>query len=98
MPELQGVSPHDPSSAQRATWGAYVIWESGPDGDGWWLGWCPVHDSSQGDIDAPSAQFSFSHGSLRCMGNPANGMGLPCHAPTRAVSFQNALSLMVNRG
>lgn len=74
------------------------MWDEGADADGWWLGWCPVHGHPNGDIEEPSAQFNFQHGSLRCMGNPDNAMMLSCHTPSRAMSLQNALLRMARRG
>lgn len=64
--------------------------ELGVDVDGWWMGWCPLHDKER-KPDAATALFNFGHGVMRCEGEPS------CTAPKKSMSLQNVLTAMANR-
>ena len=87
MPELpdtvDGVDLElHPSRFQRSQWWHLVIHDLGVDPDGWWYGWCPLHDKEQ-DREVITGMYQFRAGVLRCLGEP------PCHAPKRAMSLVN---------
>lgn len=45
----------------------------GTDVDGWFFGWCPVHDKEQ-KPDRATAQYNFGQGVMRCLITPES-----CH-------------------
>lgn len=77
-----------PSQSQRDMWWELVMEADGVDQDGYWLGWCPVHDEKQ-DPDLASAQFNFRKGVMRCLGEPS------CHQGKRVMSLTNLTVLMM---
>lgn len=84
-----------PSPAQEKVWMRYVMKELGTDVDGWWMGWCPLHDKARVE-NRSTAQFNFLRGVMRC--EPAQLQQDSCHAPKRALSFQNVLTRMASDG
>lgn len=76
-----------PSPAQEKVWARHIMVELGIDIDGWFMGWCPLHDKTR-DPERSSAQFNFMHGVMRCEAEA------PCHAPKRSMSLQNVLTRM----
>lgn len=71
-----------PSKSQRGLWWDMVMETDGVDQDGYWLGWCPVHDKVR-DPEVASAQFNFRKGVIRCLGDPC------CHEGQRVMSLTN---------
>lgn len=78
---------HYPTKRQAEVWLKYIITESGTDEQGWWLGWCPLHDKERTPATA-TARYHFPLGSYRCLADS------PCHAPKKAMSLQNLLEQM----
>lgn len=79
-----------PTPTQREMWWGLVMEADGVDQDGYWLGWCPVHDSVR-DVELASAQFNFRKGVMRCLREP------PCHEGKRVISLTN-LTIMIMKG
>jgi hypothetical protein len=71
-----------PSQSQKGLWWHLVMPDDGVDQDGYWLGWCPIHDSEK-DEDTATAQFNFRKGVMRCLGEPS------CHPDKRVMSLMN---------
>lgn len=71
-----------PSQSQRGLWWGLVMPLDGVDQDGYWLGWCPLHDHEK-DEDVATAQFNFRKGVMRCLAEP------PCHPGKRVMSLMN---------
>lgn len=71
-----------PTDRQRDMWGQLTFFDDGATADGWWLGWCPLHDTAR-DPQQASAQFNFKKDVYRCTAEE------PCHAPKRAMSLTN---------
>lgn len=65
-------------------WWRFVIEADGVNPEGYWLGWCPLH-GTPGDANAPSAQFNFRKGVMRCLGEPS------CHPEQRVMSLTNVI-------
>jgi hypothetical protein len=70
-----------PTLYQLADWGDWYDQNAGPT-DGWWLGWCPLHDKRHQTGFKPSAMFNFWNGTMRCLRDPT------CHEK-RVVSLHN---------
>lgn len=79
-----------PSDHQKRMWSSFTDPSSDPDGDGNWLGWCPIHDRLHAD-DVPSAHYNFKRGVMRCLNDP------PCHEGKRAISLSNLIILMSHK-
>jgi hypothetical protein len=77
-----------PSKAQRAQWWGLVMEADGVDQDGYWLGFCPIHDKVR-DPELASAQFNFRKGVMRCLGEPS------CHGEKRSMSLTNVAIKML---
>jgi len=67
----ENFMPH--GQYHRLLW-KHVI-QTRPPLDGWWYGWCPLHDPDGSDPDQPTAEFNFFKGVMRCLGDPDLG----CH-------------------
>lgn len=86
--EMKDVSPiHLPSAYQEGLWGSSIIAEDGTDQNGYWHGWCPIHDEVK-DAGKPTAMFNFESGVMVCNGEPS------CHEGKRAISLTNVLTRM----
>lgn len=77
-----------PSKAQRELWWSLVMESDGVDQDGYWLGFCPIHDSVK-DTELATAQFNFRKGVMRCLGEPS------CHDGQRSMSLTNVAMKML---
>lgn len=75
-----------PNEFQKNLWWSFVIEEDGTDTEGYWHGWCPIHDNEH-DKEVPTALFNFLKGVMKCNGDPC------CHEG-RAMSLQNVLMRM----
>jgi len=57
-----------PKQGVRERWERWLDPRMGPDEQGWWWGWCPLHDDDgRTRRRNHSAQFHFHRGSLRCL-------------------------------
>ena len=73
-----------PTPHQEKTWKSFVDLTGAPTEDGWWMGWCPLHDKGPHEPgDTPSAHFHFWKGIMRCLADD------PCTAPRRTMSLHN---------
>jgi hypothetical protein len=67
-PELLAVGERWwPSRKQFDLWWDYIIPAIQVEGNGYWTGFCPLHDTTR-DRMSPTAQFSFARGNARCFG------------------------------
>jgi hypothetical protein len=57
--------------------------------EGWWVGWCPLHDRDR--HEAGSGEFNFSNGTFRCMAEPR------CHNK-RGMSVSQLADEIIKRG
>lgn len=82
--QINAAAPPElcPTSAEWRFWKSYIPTTSVPDPDGWWWGWCPLHDTVKQD-GVWTAQISFAKGCMRCLGE------VSCHTPKRARSLIN---------
>jgi hypothetical protein len=78
-----------PNEYQSNLWSQQVIVADGTDEEGYWHGWCPLHDN-ENDPEVPSALINFQKGVLKCLGEPC------CHEG-RAISLQNVLVRMYTK-
>lgn len=77
---------------REGDWEYWKMWlpaEPTVDPDGWWWGWCPMHDTERSP-DKFTAQIGFHRNSMRCLGEPS------CHAPKRAIALTNAIIVVHN--
>lgn len=65
--------------------------DDGTDQDGYWLGWCAIHDEEH-DSEIATAQYNFRKGVMRCLGEPS------CHEGKRVVSLTNVLLMVAKEG
>jgi hypothetical protein len=79
-----------PNEFQKNLWWGLVIEKDGTDGEGYWHGWCPLHDNTQ-DPETPTALFNFLRGVMKCNGEPS------CHPGQRAISLQNVFVRMYRK-
>ncbi len=80
-----------PHPSRYAQFTALVLWEDGCDEAGNFLGFCPLHDKER-DVEAPSAEYNFHKGVMRCQGDPS------CHDGKRAMSLNNVVARMSDGG
>lgn len=80
-----------PTQSQKDLWWHLVMEADGVDMDGYWLGWCAVHDREH-DVEIATAQYNFRKGVMRCLGEPT------CHEGKRVVSLTNVLMMMHKGG
>lgn len=59
--------------------------------DGWWMGWCPLHDNDR-KRGKPTAMYHFRLGSYKCL------LDIPCHAPKRGMSIINLRKRVSEQG
>jgi hypothetical protein len=78
-----------PNEFQAKLWSQQLIATDGTDGEGYWHGWCPLHDN-ENDPEVPTALFNFLKGVMKCNGDPC------CHKG-RAISLQNLLIRMYSK-
>lgn len=78
-----------PTILQKGLWWDSIIETDGTDTEGYWHGWCPLHDNER-DLGKPTALFNFLKGVMKCNGDPC------CHTG-RAISLQNVLIMMYKR-
>jgi hypothetical protein len=80
-----------PSKAQILSWEPWLKIDKAPviqnSTDGWWAGWCPLHDKDHHKGRA-SAMFNFRYGSYRCL------RAEPCHAPKKGMTLVNLARAM----
>lgn len=76
-----------PTERQSTMWMDLVFVEDGTTAEGWWIGWCPLHDQVR-DPQHATAQFNFQKDVYRCTNDE------PCHAPKRAMSLTNLKTRM----
>lgn len=83
----------DPSPMQYAAWGAYVDNGAAPDENGWWNGWCPLHDGKPSPVVlAYTAQFNFAAGAMLCLRET------PCHEAPNGITLTNLQIKLAGRG
>jgi hypothetical protein len=63
-------------------WIRYLIASDGVDADGWWLGYCPLHDERHAPGSA-TAEFNFGRNYFRCLAEPT------CHPGKSCVTLTN---------
>lgn len=76
-----------PNDRQKAAWWAFVLPDDGTDAVGWWLGWCPIHDTHR-DPSTATAAFNFDRDAFRCSADPS------CHPGKRGMSLTNLKAAM----
>ena len=52
---------------RMAVWGKWISKEIAPV-NGWWSGWCPLHDHKRQELG--SAEFNFLNGTYHCTNTP----------------------------
>lgn len=79
-----------PSRSLIMKWDEWIEWTLPPitssHADGWWNGWCPLHEKPTGG--GFSALFNFRVGSYKCLNEPA------CHAPKKGMTLVHLASAM----
>lgn len=78
-----------PTEHQKNLWWRLIIEEDGTSVDGYWHGWCPLHDNNQ-DREVTTALFNFLKGVMKCLGEPC------CHKG-RALSLHNTFIGMYDK-
>lgn len=76
-----------PSQSQKELWWYWIKPRSKPNADGWWKGYCPLHDKDRRSKKA-SASFQFDHGVMQCHGITS------CHEGKRVMSLTNVMIKM----
>lgn len=78
-----------PTRRQYTIFSPFIAFDKGTDLDGWWYGYCPLHDLRYRSADAPaSAMFHWHYGAMRCLRDD------PCHPGKKAISLANLLVRM----
>lgn len=79
-----------PTERQKTDWWRFILPDAGTDPQGWWLGWCPLHDKQQ-LADQATASFNFDRDAFRCTAES------PCHEVVqgkRGMSLTNLKAAM----
>jgi hypothetical protein len=78
---------HRPTERQKTDWWRFVLPGGGVDAQGWWLGWCPIHDTQQ-LADQATGAINFDRDAFRCTTEPC------CHDGKRGMSLTNLKAAM----
>lgn len=86
-----------PTEYMRNRWGRFLIMQSGAvSPDGWWSGWCPMHDPDGSDPEQPSAEFNFHMGCFRCIKPGEDGKASECHDLNKTGKRRKSMMSLVN--
>lgn len=83
------VDPFVPNMQEFIRLRKWVCWADGPDPDGRWIGFCPLHDRRR--RSEASAIWDFVKGMYWCNSDPS------CHPGQRAISIQNLYIMLATK-
>lgn len=78
-----------PTRRQYTIFSTFIAFDKGADPDGWWYGYCPLHDPGQHPAGTlASAMFHWHYGAMRCLKDS------PCHPGKTSITITDLLVRM----